>query len=123
VLSALDLPLSQIPDLTLQYAVLLRNLKIQEVIFELLSQQLEMYRLQAQRDTPTISLLDSARAPEQAFKPRKRLIVITAFLFSFLLASGYVVVRASPPIISGFDNAAWTRAKTLWADFRRKPLG
>jgi len=123
VISALDLSLASIPDLSLQYAVLIRNLKIQEVTFELLSQQNEIYRLQAQRDTPTISVLDRARVPESAFKPRKRWIVVTVFLLSLLLTIGYVVFTASPPLIVGLDSESLSQMKTLWYSFWRRPLG
>ena len=123
IISALDLPLSVIPDLSLRYSVLVRNLKIQEVTYELLSQQMEMYRVQAQRDTPTISILDRARPPESASRPKKRLIALVAFVLSLLVGSGYVVFNASPSVIAGSDNEVWARMKRLLGEIRRKPLG
>lgn len=123
VISALDVPLTALPELGLRYAVLLRNLKIQEVTYELLSQQYEMYRLQAERDTPTISILDRARVPEKPFKPKKRLIVITSFLLAFILAGAYVVFKESPVLIAGYDDELRSRMKRVWDEFKRKPIG
>lgn len=123
VISALDVPLTALPELGLRYAVLLRNLKIQEVTYELLSQQYEMYRLQAERDTPTISILDRARIPEKPFKPKKRMIVVTAFLFAFLLASAYVVFKEAPVIVAGHDNEIRLRIRSIWSDITHRPLG
>ncbi len=123
VISALDVPLTALPDLGLRYAVLVRNLKIQEVTYELLSQQYEMYRLQAQRDTPTISILDRARVPEEPFKPRKRMIVISVFVFAFLLSSAYVVFKEAPVMVAGYDDQMRSRMMQMWSEIKRKPLG
>lgn len=123
VISALDIPLMAIPDLSLQYAVLIRNLKIQEVTYEMLSQQFEMYRLQAERDTPTISTLDRARPPEQASRPRKKIIVITVFLMVLIISSAYTVFRENPLLISGLDEKSRSQFSKVWSEFKRRPLG
>ena len=123
VISALDIPLMAIPDLSLQYAVLIRNLKIQEVTYEMLSQQFEMYRLQAERDTPTISTLDRARPPEQASRPRKKIIVITVFLMVLIISSAYTVFRENPLLISGLDEQSRSQFSKVWSEFKRRPLG
>lgn len=122
-ISALDVPLTALPDLGLRYAVLVRNLKIQEVTYELLSQQYEMYRLQAQRDTPTISILDRARLPEKPAKPKKRIIVITSFLLAMILSSAYVVLTEMPVMIAGYDDETRARFRQLWSELTRRPLG
>ncbi|MCX6832205.1 MAG: Wzz/FepE/Etk N-terminal domain-containing protein, partial [candidate division Zixibacteria bacterium] len=71
-LSALDIPLIQVPELSLKFAILKRDAKIQEAIYELLSQQAEMARIQERKDTPTLMVLDHARTPELPIKPKKR---------------------------------------------------
>jgi uncharacterized protein involved in exopolysaccharide biosynthesis len=122
-LSALDIPLSRVPDLTLQFAVLKRNLKIQELTYELLSQQLEVSRLQERRDTPTIMVLDHARPAEEAVRPRKRLIIATAFILSLFTSSALVLAQAEirekeeskSPIIGTIQETL----KDIW----RHPLG
>ena len=122
-LSALDIPLSRVPDLSLQFAVLKRNLKIQELTYELLSQQLEMARLQERRDTPTLMALDHARPAEIAVKPQKRLIVLAAFFLS-LLCSAFLVFANEMVKKQETDNPQlYTPVRNLLKDIRRNPLG
>ena len=75
------IPTSEIPDLALRYARLLRDVKIQETLFELLTQQYEMARIQEASDRPTVEVLDRATPPDKKAKPRRLLIV---FLSTFL---------------------------------------
>jgi len=84
------IPTAKIPDLALQYARLLREAKIQQTLYELLTQQYEMARIQEAKDTPTVQVLDEAKVPELKSKPSKRQIVmlstITAGFFAIFLA-------------------------------------
>jgi len=84
------IPTSKIPDLALKYARLLRDVKVQETLYELLTQQYEMARIQEAKDTPTVQVLDQAKVPEKRSKPQRKLIVIlstfTALFISIFLA-------------------------------------
>jgi uncharacterized protein involved in exopolysaccharide biosynthesis len=122
-LSALDIPLSQIPNLSLHFAVLTRNAKIQELTYQLLSQQLEMARLQEHRDTPTIMVLDAARPPELAVKPKKRMIVIAAFVLSGLLSCLIVVGREQIESQKSETTAAFAQLSQIVGELKKKPLG
>src|SRR3989337_1061430 len=84
------IPTARIPDLSLQYVRLIRDAKIQQTLYELLTQQYEMSRIQEAKDTPTVQVLDSAKVPEIQSKPNKRQIVmlatITAGFFAIFAA-------------------------------------
>lgn len=86
-------PLAEFPSRSVAYARALRDLKIQEAIFELLTQQYETYRILELRDTPVLQVLDKAVAPERRWRPIRSLICIIAtglaFLFSCLLAFAF----------------------------------
>jgi tyrosine-protein kinase Etk/Wzc len=71
----LALPFSQVPRLTLEFGRLLRNLKLEETLFRLLTEQYEHAKIQEVKDTPTIQILDVARPPEKKSRP-KRLIIL-----------------------------------------------
>ncbi len=122
-LSALDIPLSRVPDLSLQFAVLKRNLKIQELTYELLSQQLEMARLQERRDTPTLMVLDHARPAEQAVKPQKRLIVLAALFLTFVCSAGIVVAEEIVRRRREEGSEVLRTLETSLKEFKKKPLG
>jgi uncharacterized protein involved in exopolysaccharide biosynthesis len=123
VLSAVDIPLDQIPELSLRFSVLKRNVRIQELIYELLAQQLEISRIQERRDTPVVNVLDFARPAAQPFRPRRVATVVAAFLISLamsvLLAVLYERLRESPEIY----NLVSTQMKTTLGEIRRRPLG
>lgn len=123
VISALDVPLSRVPDLTLQLAVLTRNVKIYEMTYELLSQQYEMAQLQERRDTPTITILDFARPPEKPVWPRKKWIVITAFALTLIVTSTLVAAREAVQTESSALAQFWRPLQEILSQVRRKPLG
>jgi len=58
--TVLDIPFSQVPSLSLRLARLIREVRIQEAVFELLTQQYEQYKIQETKDTPTLQVLDRA---------------------------------------------------------------
>ena len=123
VISSLDIPLSRVPDLTLQLAVLTRNVKIFEMTYELLSQQFEMAQLQERRDTPTITILDIARPPELPISPRKKWIVITAFALAFITTTTLVIVKEVLSDESSQLSQFWKPVRQVLVHIRRKPLG
>ncbi len=79
------IPTARIPALTLQYARLLRDAKVQQTLYELLTQQYEMARIQEAKDTPTVQVLDAAKVPERKIKPNKRQIVMLATIAAVFL--------------------------------------
>ncbi|MBP7460046.1 MAG: hypothetical protein KBA26_02035 [Candidatus Delongbacteria bacterium] len=77
---------NQLPDLSLEYMRLYRDLKIQEVLFELLTSQYEQERINEVRNTPSIQVLDPPFVPDYKSRPKRMIIVIIAFLFSLLFS-------------------------------------
>ncbi len=73
--TVLDVPFAEVPALSLKLGRLVREVKIQEGVFELLTQQYEQYKIQETKDTPTIQILDRAIPPERRAKPKRALLV------------------------------------------------
>ena len=63
------------PSLGGKCASLLRDAKIHETLFELLTQQYEVARIQEARDSPTVHVLDTGKVAEKKYRPRRSLIV------------------------------------------------
>ncbi len=64
-------PLRQLPRLAVPYADLYREVRVQETVYELLTQQLEMARIQEAKDIPVVSVIDAPGVPEKkSFPPR-----------------------------------------------------
>ncbi|KPJ68658.1 hypothetical protein AMJ44_05840 [candidate division WOR-1 bacterium DG_54_3] len=80
-----SVPFSQLPEVSQEYVRLLREVKIQEAIFELLTQQYEQAKIMELKDTPTVQFLDMAYVPEKRSFPRRTLIVVLTFLISIFI--------------------------------------
>jgi uncharacterized protein involved in exopolysaccharide biosynthesis len=76
----------QLPLLGVTYADLYRRTKIQETVFELLTQQYELAKVQEAKEIPSVKILDAAVVPtKKSFPPRG---LITVFGTAFFLMCG-----------------------------------
>jgi uncharacterized protein involved in exopolysaccharide biosynthesis len=82
-----------VPELGMELARLLRDVKIQNEVYLLLQQQYYKEKIQENRDTPTIEILDEAITPEKASSPRLFRATILSGIFIFLLLSTYYILR------------------------------
>ncbi len=78
---------------------MLRNVKYFEAIYEFLSKQYELSKIDEARDAPVVQVMDKAIVPDRKSKPKRALIVILstfgAFLLGILVAfAREVIVRA-----------------------------
>ena len=91
------IPFSDVPEVGSRLAEFLRDVKVQETVWQLLNQQFYSAKIQEARDTPTIQVLDAAVSPERRTRPkRKLLVVVTSFLtlvFSVFWAFGLEYVE------------------------------
>jgi uncharacterized protein involved in exopolysaccharide biosynthesis len=73
----------QLPLLGVTYADLYRQTKIQETVFELLTQQYELAKVQEAKEVPSVKVLDAAVVPtKKSFPPRALLTAVgTALAF------------------------------------------
>ena len=91
-----DLPsLRRLPLVGVRWANLYRESKIQEAIYEMLTQEYEFAKIQEAKEIPTVNVVDAALLPEKiSFPPRAIITVVGGFL-SFLFASAFVISVAS----------------------------
>jgi len=73
----------KLPAIAQEYAQRLRDFKVQEEIYSLLLQQYEQAKILEARDTPNITILDYARVPERRSSPKRKVIIVFAFVLSF----------------------------------------
>ena len=88
--TVLDVPFTEVPSLSLKLARLVREVKIQEGVFELLTQQYEQYKIQETKDTPTIQVLDRAVPPEKRVKPKRALLVVLSGILSIFASTVFI---------------------------------
>jgi len=83
----------KLPILGVTWADLYRRTKVEEAVFETLTKQYEMARVEEAREVPTVKVLDAADVPEKkSFPPR---LIIMLFGTLFVVAMGAVWILAS----------------------------
>jgi hypothetical protein len=72
----------KLPLLGVQYADLLRNSKVQEAVFEALTQQYEIAKVTEAKELPSVKILDPPNIPERKSSPPRRVIAIVGTLLA-----------------------------------------
>ena len=73
--------LRQLPILGVPYADLYRRLKVQEVVFEALTKENELAKVQEVKEVPSVKVLDPSEIPEsKSYPPRSLIMLLGAFL-------------------------------------------
>lgn len=86
-------PLRQLPRLAVPYADLYRTVKVQETVFELLTQQYEMARIEEAKDIPVVRVIDPPGVPEKKSFPPRLLLALLLTLISFAVTAALILVR------------------------------
>ena len=83
----------QLPVLGVTYADLFRRVKVDETVFELLTQAYEMAKVEEAKSIPSIKVLDPATVPERKAFPPRGLITFLGTVMAFILGLCYLVLR------------------------------
>jgi uncharacterized protein involved in exopolysaccharide biosynthesis len=94
-LDQLNQRIATLPALQSDLQRMVRDQKIQEQLFVLLTGELEQARIRETMDTPTVQILDRAYPPERHSRPKRATIAIIATLLTALGTSVWVALR--PP--------------------------
>jgi uncharacterized protein involved in exopolysaccharide biosynthesis len=90
----------ELPTLAIEFSHMQRDLLIQEKIFELLTQQYELTKLQIAGADPIIQTLESAEAPDMKSGPSRATLVLVATFAAFFVS-----------ILGAFVLEAWKNLK------------
>jgi capsule polysaccharide export protein KpsE/RkpR len=86
-------PLRQLPRLAVPYADLYRRVRVQETVYELLTQQYEMARIDEAKDVPVISVIDTPGIPEKKSFPPRLLLTLALTFFVFAATAALILLR------------------------------
>ena len=92
------------PSIGVEYIRRLRELKIQEALFEQLTKQFELAKINEARDSSSIQVLDEAVVPLHKSKPKRSLIVILSTITAFFCSIFLVFIREYLSKLSPADN-------------------
>lgn len=96
-LDQLEHRLGSIPELQGELLRLIRDTKVFEQLYLMLTSELEQARIQETMNTPTVQLLDRAVPPERPSRPRKGLLTLAAGVLALLVSSTWVAARERAP--------------------------
>jgi capsule polysaccharide export protein KpsE/RkpR len=85
----------QLPLLGVTYADLYRRTKIQETVYETLTQEYELAKVQEAKETPSVKVLDEPVVPERKSFPPRTLIAMLCGLFALAGAALVVLLQAA----------------------------
>lgn len=86
-------PLRQLPRLAVPYADLYREVQVQEAVYQLLTQQYELARLQEAKDVPVVSVIDAPGIAEKKSFPPRLLLSLLLTAVAVLIFSAALLVR------------------------------
>lgn len=83
----------KIPEIAAEYMHKMRDLKYYEKLFEFMTQQIVVAKIDEAKDTAIIQVVDKALPPETKSKPKRALIVILATMVAFFIGIIWTFVR------------------------------
>jgi uncharacterized protein involved in exopolysaccharide biosynthesis len=92
-LEQLDRQLASLPGTGLELARLVREVKTYETLYALLTAQYEEARIDEARDITSVDVLDPPAPPERKIRPRRAIMVISAFLLSLAIGVAWALFQ------------------------------
>jgi uncharacterized protein involved in exopolysaccharide biosynthesis len=105
-------PVRQLPIVGVQWTDLYRHTKVQETVFELLTQQYEIAKIEEAKEIPTVKVIDVGDYPEKKAWPPRKLIITLGTLLSLLGTFAWFKIRADWDKLPADDP---TKLRTLKA--------
>ena len=103
-----------VPELGQEYVRLMREFKVQEAIFELLTKQYEMARMSEAKDVDGVQIIQKAIVPDKKEKPKRIKIVFSTTLVACLIAIIYALLREAGTQMSKEDLERLNRIRLMF---------
>jgi uncharacterized protein involved in exopolysaccharide biosynthesis len=87
--SDFGISIAKMPALGVAYYDLYRRVKVEEAVFEILTKQYELAKIEEAKSLPTIKVLDEAQVPETKTSPKRTLMTLGGAFLAALLAIMY----------------------------------
>jgi len=115
--------IKSLPLLGAKYADFYRRAKIQETVYELLTEQYELAKVQEAKETPSVKVLDPAKIPEKKSFPPRLVIMFLGTFLAFAISVVWVLGSArwqeadpqDPRKVLLHEMAGAVRARIPWA--------
>jgi capsule polysaccharide export protein KpsE/RkpR len=85
--------LRKLPLLGVTYADLYRRVKIEEIVFETLTQQYEISKVQEAKEVPSVKVLDPPDIPEKKSFPPRLLLTFVGAILALVIGIAWIIAR------------------------------
>jgi hypothetical protein len=85
----------KLPLLGVTYADLYRMTRVQEAVFETLTKEYELAKVQEAKEIPTVKVLDPPNIPDKKSFPPRTLIVVLGTAFGLAIGTTWIIGRRS----------------------------
>jgi len=85
----------KLPLLGVTYADLYRRTRVQEAVFESLTKEYELAKVQEVKEIPTVKVLDSPNIPDKKSFPPRLLVMFLGTAFAFAVATTWLFAKRS----------------------------
>jgi capsule polysaccharide export protein KpsE/RkpR len=93
----------QLPLLGVTYADLYRQTRIEETVFELLTQQYELAKVQEAKEIPSVKILDTAVVPTKKSFPHRLSLITAGTAFAILVVCAWLFAKRRWQVIDPQD--------------------
>jgi uncharacterized protein involved in exopolysaccharide biosynthesis len=107
----------QLPILGVTYADLYRRMRVEDAVFQTLTQQYETAKVEEAKETPSVKVLDPPELPERKSFPPRLLIMFLGMLLAFTAGVASVLGREAWEATDPADVRK-VLAKQVWSDVR-----
>ncbi len=111
---------SESPLLSFQHARLERAVQLKQEVFITLSKAYEEARIAEVRDTPVLTIIDTAVAPARWTSPRRMLNVVVAFFVGCFIGVAAALLFDLRDRLGQGDRRDYQAFKAAWSDARRE---
>jgi len=107
--------LRDLPVLGVTYADLLRHTKVEEAVFETLTQEDELAKVEEAKEIPSVKVLDPPLVPQRKSFPPRPMIVVLGTMLAFVAGSSWILANSAWEAVDPGDPRK-ALALQLWSD-------
>ena len=107
--------LRELPVLGVTYADLLRRTKVEEAVFETLTQEDELAKVEEAKEIPSVKVLDPPQVPQKKSFPPRSLIAVLGTALVFAVSSSWVLANSAWQAVDASDPRK-AMVVQVWSD-------
>ncbi len=110
--------LQELPELGRKYADIIRRVRVQSSLLEFIYPQYESARIQEERETANVQILDRAVVPNYKTRPARKLIVMVSGALSVVVTLVIVLILEYTFSLSKKNEEDWKKVQKIINTFR-----